>query len=101
MCIRDSAAYGASAKGSTLLNYCDIGKETIDFIVDRSPHKQGLLSPGKRLPILSPAALVERRPDYSLLLTWNFADEILSQQQAYRDAGGRFICPVPVPRIME
>ena len=95
------AAYGASAKGSTLLNYCDIGKETIDFIVDRSPHKQGLLSPGKRLPILSPAALVERRPDYSLLLTWNFADEILSQQQAYRDAGGRFICPVPVPRIME
>ena len=95
------AAYGASAKGSTLLNFCDIGTETIDFIVDRSPHKQGFLSPGKRVPILPPAALIERRPDYAVLLTWNFADEILAQQQAYRAAGGRFIVPLPVPRIIE
>ncbi len=95
------AAYGASAKGSTLLNFCDIGTETIDFIVDRSPHKQGLLSPGKRIPILPPTALTEQRPDYALLLTWNFADEILAQQLDYRAAGGRFIVPLPVPGIIE
>jgi SAM-dependent methyltransferase len=95
------AAYGASAKGSTLLNYCDLGTETIDFIVDRSPHKQGFLSPGKQIPILPSTALLERHPDYALLLTWNFADEILSQQRAYRNSGGRFIVPVPFPRIVE
>jgi SAM-dependent methyltransferase len=93
------AAYGASAKGSTLLNYCGIGRETLSFIVDRSTYKQGKFSPGMHLPILLPDALLEKRPDYTLLLTWNFADEILAQQQEYRDAGGRFIIPVPQPRI--
>jgi SAM-dependent methyltransferase len=93
------AAYGASAKGSTLLNYCGIGRETLSFIVDRSTYKQGKYSPGMHLPILPPDALLEKRPDYTLLLTWNFADEILAQQQEYRDAGGRFIIPVPQPRI--
>jgi SAM-dependent methyltransferase len=93
------AAYGASAKGSTLLNYCCIGKETLSFIVDRSTYKQGKFSPGMHLPILPPDALLEKRPDYTLLLTWNFADEILAQQQEYRDSGGRFIIPVPQPRI--
>lgn len=93
------AAYGASAKGTTLINYCGIGREMLSFIVDRSTYKQGKFSPGMHLPILAPEALLEKRPDYTLLLTWNFADEILAQQQEYRDAGGRFIIPVPQPRI--
>jgi len=96
---RSIAAYGASAKGSTLLNYCGIGRESLSFIVDRSTYKQGKFSPGMHLPILAPEALLEKRPDYTLLLTWNFADEILAQQQEYWDAGGRFIIPVPQPRI--
>ena len=89
------AAYGASAKGSTLLNYYGIGPETLDFVVDRSPYKQGRLTPGTHLPILPPEELLKRQPDYTLLLTWNFADEILAQQTAYRQAGGRFIVPIP------
>jgi SAM-dependent methyltransferase len=94
------AAYGASAKGSTLLNYFDIGSETLDFVVDRSTYKQNRLTPGSHLPILPPEELLARAPDYTLLLTWNFADEILSQQQAYRDAGGKFIIPLPEPHIV-
>jgi SAM-dependent methyltransferase len=94
------AAYGASAKGTTLLHYCGIGGETLDFVVDRSPVKQGCLTPGTHLPIVAPAALLERRPDYVLLLTWNFAEEILAQQQAYRAAGGKFIVPLPEVRIV-
>jgi SAM-dependent methyltransferase len=92
------AAYGASAKGSTLLNYFGIGKDTLDFVVDRSLHKQGRLTPGTHIPILPTEKLLERQPDYTLLLTWNFADEILSQQKSYRDNGGKFI--VPIPKVM-
>ncbi|HEY2906160.1 MAG TPA: class I SAM-dependent methyltransferase [Vicinamibacterales bacterium] len=95
------AAYGASAKGATLLNYCRIGSETIDFVVDRSPLKQGRFTPGTHLPIESPDALLVRRPDYTLLLTWNFAEEILEQQHAYTDHGGQFIVPLPVPAVLE
>lgn len=94
------AAYGASAKGATLLNYCGIGAETIDFVVDRSPIKQGRFTPGTHLPIAPPEALLTDHPEFTLLLTWNFADEIFEQQQAYRAAGGRFIVPVPVPCIV-
>ena len=94
------AAYGASAKGSTLLNTFGIGRETLDFVVDRSSVKQGLLTPGTHLPILPPEALLERRPDYVLLLTWNFADEILEQQAEFCRRGGRFIVPLPEPRIL-
>jgi SAM-dependent methyltransferase len=89
------AAYGASAKGSTLLNYMGLGAETIDFVVDRSTYKQGRLTPGTHLLILPPEHLLSRRPDFTLLLTWNFANEILVQQKPYRDAGGRFIIPIP------
>ena len=89
------AAYGAAAKGSTLLNYAGIGTETIDFVVDRSPHKQGKFMPGVHLPIRPPSALMEDRPDYVVLLTWNFKDEILAQQDAFRKAGGKFILPLP------
>ena len=89
------AAYGASAKGSTLLNFVQLGRETLDFAADRSTYQLGRLTPGMHLPIVPPEALLEKRPDYTLLLTWNFADEILAQQKAYRDAGGKFIIPIP------
>jgi SAM-dependent methyltransferase len=94
------AAYGASAKGSTLLNYFGIGRETLDFVVDRSTVKQGRLTPGTHLPIRAPEALLDEQPDYVLLLTWNFADEILEQQAEYRRRGGRFIVPVPDLRVV-
>ncbi len=94
------AAYGAAAKGSTLLNYFGIGRETIDFVVDRSTDKQGRLMPGARIPVVEPGRLVAEQPDYVLLLTWNFADEILEQQAEYRRRGGRFIIPVPEVRVV-
>jgi SAM-dependent methyltransferase len=94
------AAYGASAKGSTLMNTYGIGAAEIDFVADRSTLKQGRLTPGNHLPILPPDALMERRPDYALLLTWNFADEIMRQQQQWHSAGGRFIIPLPTVHIV-
>ena len=93
------AAYGASAKGSTLLNYCGIGRETLDFVADRSTAKQGHFTPGTRLPILPPAHVLEAMPDVVLLLSWNFADEILEQQAEYRRRGGRFLIPLPRLRV--
>ena len=96
---RRLAAYGASAKGVTLLSFCGIGAERLEFVVDRSTVKQGQRYPAGGLPILPPEALLERRPDYALLLTWNFAEEILRQQQPYRQAGGKFVVPVPEPRV--
>jgi SAM-dependent methyltransferase len=97
---RRIAAYGASAKGSTLLNFFGIGADTLEFVVDRSPVKQGRYTPGTHLPILAPERVLELRPDYLLLLTWNFADEILAQQQTFRDQGGRFIIPIPECRVV-
>ncbi|CAN5169823.1 class I SAM-dependent methyltransferase [soil metagenome] len=94
------AAYGASAKGSTLLNSFQIGKNYLDFIVDRSSAKQGYFSPGTHLPILSPQVLTETMPDYLLLLTWNFAEEIIRQQEEYRKLGGKFIVPIPKLEII-
>lgn len=94
------AAYGASAKGATLLNHFGIGAETLDFVVDRSTVKQGRFTPGTHLEIRPPEALLEEKLDYLLLLTWNFAEEILGQQAEYRSRGGRFIIPVPEVRIV-
>jgi hypothetical protein len=94
------AAYGASAKGSTLLNFFGLGKDTLDFVADRSSYKQGLLTPGTHIPIVPAEKLAEARPDYTLLLTWNFADEILSQQKTYHQKGGKFIIPIPEVRVV-
>lgn len=97
---RSVAAYGASAKGSTLLNSFGIGGDLLDFVADRSTAKQGKLTPGTHLPIVAYEELARRRPDYCLLLTWNFADEILKQQADYREAGGRFVVPIPDVRVV-
>ena len=94
------AVYGASAKGSTLLNYFQLGRETLDFVVDRSTVKQGRYTPGTRLPVYPQERLLEEMPDYVLLLTWNFAEEILRQQAEYRSRGGRFIIPLPSPSVV-
>ncbi len=95
------AAYGAAAKGATLINYVGIDTGLIDFVVDRNTHKQGRFMPGKHLPIFPCERLVSERPDYCLLLAWNFADEIMNQQAEYIRRGGRFIVPVPRPRILD
>ncbi|MCP4435794.1 MAG: class I SAM-dependent methyltransferase [Actinomycetia bacterium] len=94
------AAYGAAAKGSTLVNYVGIDTQLIDFVVDRNVHKQGLLMPGVHIPIEDPEALVRKKPDYVLLLAWNFRNEIAAQQAEYLDNGGRFIVPIPSPEIL-
>ncbi len=96
---RRLAAYGASAKGSTLLNFCGIGQDLLDFVADLSPVKQGLYTPGTHLKIVPPETLLDSPPDYVLLLAWNFASEVLSQQSEYRRRGGRFIVPVPEVRV--
>lgn len=94
------AAYGAPAKGHTLVNYCGIGPDRVPFTVDRNPLKVGRYTPGTHIPILPVTAIAERKPDVLLLLPWNFADEIMEQQAAFREAGGRFLIPIPSPRIV-
>jgi hypothetical protein len=94
------AAYGAAAKGNTLLNYIGIDNNVIDFVVDRSPHKQGFLLPGTRIPIMSTDELLNRMPDYTIVLAWNFAEEILAQQDEYRRRGGKFIIPIPEIQVI-
>jgi hypothetical protein len=89
------AAYGAAAKGTILLNSSHIGLDLIDFVADKSPHKQGRFMPGIGVPIVSPERILQEMPDYVLLLAWNFKDEIMSQQRAYLEVGGRFIVPIP------
>ncbi|MCK1737932.1 methyltransferase domain-containing protein [Bradyrhizobium sp. 138] len=88
-------AYGAPAKGNTLLNYCSVTRELIAFTVDRNPHKQGLLLPGTHLPIRDPAALIAGRPDYVFILPWNLRDEIIVQLSEIRAWGGQFVVPAP------
>lgn len=94
------AAYGASAKGSTMISYLGAGPDLIEFVVDKNVHKQGKHMPGLHNPILPPTALAEQKPDYVVLLVWNLKDEIMKQQAAFREAGGKFIVPVPTPTIV-
>jgi SAM-dependent methyltransferase len=91
--------YGAPAKGNTLLNYCGIRTDFVDYTVDISPHKQGLFLPGTGIPIHHPDRIRKTRPDYVLVLPWNLRDEILQQVAYIRDWGGRFVLPIPEPRI--
>jgi len=95
------AAYGAAAKGATLLNYVGIGTDLVEFVVDRNTHKQGLHMPGTHQLVRDVTALVDDRPDYVLLLAWNFKDEIVQQQAEYLRDGGQFIVPVPTPEILK
>jgi SAM-dependent methyltransferase len=92
---RRIAAYGAAAKGSTLLNAAGVGRDLIDFVVDRSTYKQGLFMPGVHLPIRPTEALLEEQPDLVVLLAWNFQEEIVAQQAEYVRRGGRFVVPIP------
>ena len=92
--------YGASARGNTLLNYYGIGPDTLDYIVDRNPLKQGLYSPGMHIPVEGPERLAGDDARYMLVIAWNFADEIIEQQSGFRERGGRFILPIPEPRVV-
>lgn len=94
------AAYGAPAKGNTLLNFFSIGTETLDFVVDDSKFKQGLFTPGKHIPVVPSQQLYEKKPDYVLILAWNFAESIIDMHKKYQKNGGKFIIPVPRPRIV-
>ncbi|MGQ0734663.1 MAG: class I SAM-dependent methyltransferase [Acidobacteriota bacterium] len=93
-------AYGAPAKGNTLLNYCGLGPDLISYTVDRNPLKVGKFTPGTRIPVLPQEHLAADRPDFALILPWNLCDEIVAQERDYRSNGGRFLVPIPVPRIL-
>jgi SAM-dependent methyltransferase len=95
------AAYGAPAKGNTLLNYCGVGPELLPYTVDRSPHKQGQYLPGTRIPIRAPEAIFADQPDYVLILPWNLKEEITEQMSRVRDWGGRFVVAVPSLQVVE
>ena len=94
------AGYGAPAKGNTLLNYFGIDRKLLDFITDTTPAKQGLFTPGSHIPICPPEAIIKNRPDYMVLLAWNYADAIIAKETGYRNGGGKFIIPVPEIKII-
>ena len=94
------AGYGAPAKGNTLLNYCGIRADFLDYTVDVSPHKQGKFLPGTHIPIYAPERLRETRPDYLLVLPWNIKDEIIADMAHIREWGGRFVLPIPEVRVV-
>jgi SAM-dependent methyltransferase len=98
---RTVVGYGAPGKGNTLLNYCGVRTDLLDFVVDRNPYKQGKFLPGTRVPIHAPERLREARPDYVLILPWNLEREIVSQLAYIREWGGRFVVPIPSVRIIE
>ncbi len=93
--------YGAPAKGNTLLNYCGIRSDFIDYTVDRSPHKQGHFLPGVHIPIYEPDRINETRPDYLVILPWNLKDEIMKQMSHVRDWGSRFVVLIPEVKVIE
>jgi SAM-dependent methyltransferase len=98
---RRVAGYGAPGKGNTLLNYCGIGSDLLEYTVDRNPYKQGLYTPGMRIPIRHPERITETRPDYLLILPWNLKDEIMEQMAHIRQWGGRFVVPIPGLQVFD
>jgi len=98
---RRIAAYGAAAKGVILTNYCAIGSDLVEFVADRSPHKQGTRMPGMHLPVVAPDAVMREKPDYLVVLAWNFFDEIRKQLSEYESAGGKFVLPIPEPKLVD
>jgi C-methyltransferase C-terminal domain len=95
------AGYGAPAKGNTLLNYCGVRTDLLEYTVDRSPHKQGLYLPGTHIPIHAPEMILRTKPDYVLILPWNLQDEIVEQMRDVRTWGGRFVVPIPQARVLD
>jgi SAM-dependent methyltransferase len=95
------AGYGAPGKGNTLLNYCGVGRDFIDFTVDRSTYKQGRFLPGTHIPIHAPEKVREAKPDYVLILPWNLKDEIMAQMAYIREWGGRFVVPIPEAQVFD
>jgi hypothetical protein len=95
------AGYGAPAKGNTLLNYCGVRSDLLEFTVDRSPHKQGRFLPGVHIPVYAPERIMQERPDYVLILPWNLKDEIMAQMAGIRAWGGRFVVPIPEARVLD
>ena len=89
------AAYGAAAKGNTLLNFCGIRQDFVDYVVDKNPHKQGLFTPGTHIPVYSPEKILETKPDFVLILPWNLKEEVAAQLQEIRSWGGNFVVPIP------
>ncbi len=94
------AAYGASAKGNILLNYCGIGKETIDYIIDDTPQKQGKFQSGTHIPIVDSSRMLKERPDYLLILAWNFTEELMNKTAKYYQTGGNYIVPIPEVKVL-
>jgi len=97
---KNVVGYGAAAKGNTLLNYCGVRGDFLDYVVDRSPHKQGLFLPGTHLPICPPERISETKPDYVLILPWNLKAEVVSQMSHIREWGGKFVVPIPGVEII-
>ena len=94
------AAISSPAKGNTLLNYCKIDSEILDYVTEKNPLKIGKFTPGMHIPVYSDAKLLEDPPDYALILAWNFSDEIIKNNFKYQELGGKFIIPIPEPRIV-
>jgi hypothetical protein len=93
--------YGASAKGNTLLNTCGITTKELDYIIDNTPFKQNKVAPGSWIPVRPPERLLLDQPDYAVLLAWNFAPEIIKRETEFQKRGGRFIVPIPEPRVVD
>jgi hypothetical protein len=93
--------YGAAAKGNTLLNYCGVRSDLVEYVVDRSPQKQGRFLPGVHIPVFAPEKIAQTRPDYVLILPWNLKDEIAAQMAGIRAWGGRFVVPIPETRVLD
>lgn len=98
---KEIVAYGAAAKGNTLLNYCGIRQDFIEYVVDRNPHKQGLFTPGTHIPVFSPEKIEQTKPDYIVILPWNLTDEVTKQLAFVRDWGAKFVVAIPTLRVIE